>query len=82
MRAAAVVQQLCKSCRTCFMFYCICFILLVIAPLQLARVKILQQWLGKLIIVDPGDIIPARTRFQTTGSTRVCWRLVINIHDV
>ena len=22
MRAAAVVQQLCKSCRTCFMFYC------------------------------------------------------------
>ena len=26
MRAAAVVQQLCKSCRTCFMFYCMfCF---------------------------------------------------------
>ena len=22
MRAAGVVQQLCKSCRTCFMFYC------------------------------------------------------------
>ena len=22
MRAATVVQQLCKSCRTCFMFYC------------------------------------------------------------
>ena len=22
MRAAIVVQQLCKSCRTCFMFYC------------------------------------------------------------
>ena len=23
MRAATVVQQLCKSCRTCFMFYCV-----------------------------------------------------------
>ena len=23
MRAATVLQQLCKSCRTCFMFYCI-----------------------------------------------------------
>ena len=23
MRAAIVVQQLCKSCRTCFKFYCI-----------------------------------------------------------
>jgi len=22
MRAATVVQQLCKSCKTCFMFYC------------------------------------------------------------
>ena len=22
MRAATVVQQFCKSCRTCFMFYC------------------------------------------------------------
>jgi len=22
MRAATVVQELCKSCRTCFMFYC------------------------------------------------------------
>jgi len=22
MRAATVVQQLCKSCRTCFKFYC------------------------------------------------------------
>ena len=22
MRAATVVQQLCKSCRTCFTFYC------------------------------------------------------------
>jgi len=23
MRAATVVQQLCKSCRTCFKFYCL-----------------------------------------------------------
>ena len=25
MRAATVVQQLCKSCRTCFMFYCMIY---------------------------------------------------------
>ena len=26
MRAAAVVQQLCKSCRTCFKFYCMFYL--------------------------------------------------------
>jgi len=25
MRAATVVQQLSKSCRTCFKFYCMCY---------------------------------------------------------
>jgi len=34
MRAATVVKQLCKSCRTCFMFIA-SFILLMIAPLPL-----------------------------------------------
>jgi len=34
-KAATVVQHLCKSCRTCFMFLLhVCFILLVIAPLR------------------------------------------------
>ena len=50
MRAATVVQQLCKSCRTCFMFYCMfyftCDRSFNVVSCCLVRVLLRMGWRG------------------------------------
>ena len=57
MRAATVVQQLCKSCRTCFKFYCV-FYFTCDRSLRRRRLT-LHQWGRRSIriaVVPCGDI--------------------------
>ena len=55
MRAATVVQQLCKSCRTCFKFYCM-FMLLVIAPL-VSSTSFIHLWKYIRVYQSPDVVV-------------------------
>jgi len=57
MRAATVVQQLCKSCRTCFKFYCM-FYFTCDAPLMscLQTLMFPNQDHGRMSVSEDGTL--------------------------
>jgi len=76
VRAATVVQQLCKSCRTCFVFYCIFHITCD----RSLNVKVARKWAAPRPSVMP-VIRDAFSRWANTiaWTVRCDWQQVASV---
>ena len=79
MRAATVVQQLCKSCRTCLKFYCMFYFT---CDRSFNRVTRLSRYHSAVSVDRCSSWGVGVTWSAVTGRATVCWTLMDSVQSV